>query len=420
VGGLGLLALGGWHVAAACGGTVALDSGSVPQGDAGTSSASSSGSAAAASHADSDVGSEPGAGGASLSDAYFVVPVDQSQLAAASETACTGWATENGVDGLTLMLTVDMSESMLATAAATEGRTKWDVTRSSVSSAVAGWSEDTALGMLLFPNLATSPGSAEREPSACVAADALLPLGMLGTDDHRSMLLTALQSAAPVSPAATPLYDAYTVALEHFAMIPTVGSKHMVLVTDGQPTLSRGCLGVGETDSPVDGQPIIDEIAMAYQDMGIRTLVVGTPGSEANATTGADARPWLSAAALAGATARPGCSHTGPEYCHLDMSGEPDFASALLEALPLPPCSPPSCHFPVPLPPEGEEVDLDAITVFYADIEGGPYLVRESDTTPCERGWHLTADDTRIEVCGETCEWLATSCGRAEIMFGCQ
>jgi hypothetical protein len=231
--------------------------------------------------------------------------------------------------------------------------------------------------------------------------------------------LTALQSAAPVSPAATPLHDAYTVALEHFAMIPTVGSKHMVLVTDGQPTLSRGCLGVGEAGSPVGERPIIDEIAMAYQDMGIRTLVVGTPGSEANATTGADARPWLSAAALAGATARPGCSHTGPEYCHLDMSGEPDFASALLEATRLPPCQSPGCRLSLPTPPEGEELDLDAIAVFYTSIEGGPYLVRQSDATPCERGWHLTEHDTMIEICSATCDWLATRCGSQEITVGC-
>ena len=58
---------------------------------------------------------------------------------------------------------------------------------------------------------------------------------------------------------------------------------------------------------------------------GIKTFVIGSPGSES-------ARRSLSQMAQAGGTASEGCSNDGsPRYCHFDMTEEEDFAGALRE-----------------------------------------------------------------------------------------
>ena len=106
----------------------------------------------------------------------------------------------------------------------------------------------------------------------------------------------------------------------------TSASRFMLLITDGAPTLADGC--IGDPPDVVDTQPIIDEIAGAEGE-GIRTFIIGSPGSERNSMTGGDMRPWLSRAAMEGGTAAPSCTENGPNYCHMDMTQEPDFAAAL-------------------------------------------------------------------------------------------
>src|SRR5688572_9440293 len=99
--------------------------------------------------------------------------------------------------------------------------------------------------------------------------------------------------------------------------------KFMLLITDGAPTMSEGCNG-GDGDNgqvqDMPTEPIIAEIAGAYAQ-GIRTFLIGSPGSEESAEeTGGDMRPWLSRAAVESGTDEAGCAVDGPNFCHMDMT----------------------------------------------------------------------------------------------------
>jgi hypothetical protein len=103
----------------------------------------------------------------------------------------------------------------------------------------------------------------------------------------------------------------------------------MLLITDGAPTMRETCIAPldGVKDMPTD--VIIEDIAAAF-DEGILTFLIGSPGSEQSSQSDtADMRPWLSRAAKAGGTAAEGCDSEGPNFCHMDMTVQPDFAVAL-------------------------------------------------------------------------------------------
>ena len=118
----------------------------------------------------------------------------------------------------------------------------------------------------------------------------------------------------------TPIVNAVTSAYQYFqmngAMLP--GDKHVILVTDG-----------ADTCTPQQGiQDLINTTAPQALSAGVRTWVIGAPGSE-------NARSMLSHLAKAGGTARPGCdvgSSASTGNCHYDMTMG-DFAMSFGTAL---------------------------------------------------------------------------------------
>src|SRR5690606_30076251 len=95
----------------------------------------------------------------------------------------------------------------------------------------------------------------------------------------------------------TPTHDAYKHALDNSMRVTNVpGSRYMLLITDGVPTYALQCVGSGFPNDPSPTEPIVDEIAAAAAD-GIKTFIVGSPGSE-NDGNGGDARPWMSRGAV--------------------------------------------------------------------------------------------------------------------------
>jgi hypothetical protein len=254
-----------------------------------------------------------------------------------------------------------------------------------------------------------------------VNTDAAVPLAALGEagSSQRGLVVDALE----VNPqGGTPTHDAYQYALGAFAGATLPGNRFMLLITDGQPTFLLGCVGSGLTREPVEEQPIVDEVAGA-EAQGIRTFVIGSPGSEQNESTGADARPWLSRAATAGNTALADCSDSGPNYCHFDMTEEADFGAALKRTLAQITGQIVDCTFALPQPPEGKSLDPTQTSVVY--LKGGQdtdaHLIYKNANTECDRGWRLTPDQQSIELCGSTCEAVQADPGvRLELMFGCE
>lgn len=206
----------------------------------------------------------------------------------------------------------------------------------------------------------------------------------------------------------------------------TTANKFMLLITDGAPTMSLGCInGVAGgrnrgqvTDQPT--QPIIDEIAAA-KAMNIRTFVIGSPGSEMSSQGGMDMRPWLSQAATAGGTATPGCSNTGPNFCHLDMTQAPDFGAALTAGLAgIAGQVVDACTFTLPAPPAGQMIDPNLTNLIITSADGSSKLVLPDNTGACTVGWQFSGTD-KVVLCPDSCaEVKGNTSAHVQLVFGCE
>jgi hypothetical protein len=336
------------------------------------------------------------------------------------EAACAGWQAEPEPLAVVLQLVVDNSGSMLRAAPGTTD-SKWEVTREALREALSALPGSTSVGVLYYPNRATSSSRSARPASACVATDDLVPISALGapTSAHRALIDDSLDAADPNENGGTPTHDAYNVALESLGASQAIGTRYMLLITDGQPTFSENCVGTGRVANPVDEAPIVAAIASA-RDAGIRTFVIGSPGSEENAATMADARPWLSRAAEAGDTQGAECAHAGPNFCHFDMTQEPDFGAALRAALAKIAGSIVSCDYELPAPPPGETLERGNVNVVHTAGSGTMALIPQSTTAECTEGWQYSPDQRRVVLCDATCQRVqADPEARLELLFGC-
>jgi hypothetical protein len=333
-------------------------------------------------------------------------------------SACAGWSAEPENLPAVLMLIVDVSGSMTADAPG-GGGSKWEVTRNALDQALTGLPGSTAVGVIYYPNTNTSPGG-PRDISECVAVDEMIPIDLLGDagSQHRQRLAQSLQAAD--TGGGTPTHDAYRYGFQN-GMQPSTftGNRFMLLITDGQPTFSIQCDGTGSTSNPVNEQPIVQEVAGAFST-GVRTFIIGSPGSEQNVSTGADARPWLSQAATAGGTGTSGCADAGPNFCHMDMTQAPDFGAALSAGLAQIAGQIISCDYALPPPPAGESLDLGRVNVISTPAGGTPEILpREADSS-CTDGWYLGPND-HVILCSNTCAQVqADAAAKLEVLFGCK
>jgi hypothetical protein len=176
------------------------------------------------------------------------------------------------------------------------------------------------------------------------------------------------------------------------------GSKFLVLITDGIPTYTLECSGDGQTR--VDAAPLVAAVDENYRSAAIRTFVIGSPGSE-------PARDELSKMALLGGTGAPGCENVAGS-CHFDMTGEPDFSSALRGALGDIAEATLGCDYAVPEPPRGRtRINYDDVSVV---VEAGGTPIREftrAASADCDSGWQYSSDRSSIVLCRATCDELA-------------
>jgi hypothetical protein len=362
-------------------------------------------------------------------------------LAQIKDSACSSWSSELEVAPSLLEFVVDTSGSMLELAPQSK-LSKWAVTRDAISAAIEEFlPDDTAIGILFFPNQATIPNQLANDPnsaplpvSECVNTAAMVKVGPLGAQGSAQRAALA-QSLANVQPAGgTPTDDAYVYALAN-GMQPAVQTypgyvRYMVLITDGQPTILQGCKGTGETAHPVDWTPIEGRIRDAADSpSAIKTFIMGTPGSAAQSTTGEDGRPWLSLAACVGRTQRSeDCSNEGPNYCHYDLSGSSDLAKDLTDGLrditrKIP------CRFNMPSAPANCVLDSASLNVIYQENysngqAGQTWIIGQSDascgTAGADDGWYVDPDANMIVLCPTTCQTVQSDQkARLEILSGC-
>jgi hypothetical protein len=349
------------------------------------------------------------------------VAVTEADIEAMRSQSCSGWAAEPEPIGATLFWVLDASSSMRDLPPEGGPLDKWEVTKEALIQAVSDLRGDTALGMLAYPNQVVIEQSGDRRN--CVNIDALTPLGMLDVDNHRQVMIDAINAVE--TNRCTPTRDAYLAALDYFATATTVGQKYIMLMTDGEPTLDINCSpGECTYDLPGSEQAVVDEIARAYTELDIKTFVLGCPGSEVHSQTGLDNRWWLSQAAELGGTSPGNCSHDAEPYCHFDMTG-PDinFAEELNKALKAIVGQVVSCDYSIPAPPPGEVIDLDAINLILRPDGGEPIQILRNENPGCApdgNGWYYDEATERIRFCPETCARAQSDPNaRAELLFGC-
>ncbi len=331
------------------------------------------------------------------------LPSDGSASDYFAGQACAGQT--SGAESLpaVLGLLVDTSGSMDEDAPGARG-SKWTVTRRAVLDAVEDLPPETALGVTFYPNVpANSDPCFDR--ATAVAIDTL----DVGGSQQRRAIDQAFQRQAPQG--GTPTHDAYQYAVSEVAAAPAGGPRFIVLITDGVPTYSIGCEGTGRQQDPVDPTPLIGEAAAALA-RGIRTFVIGSPGSE-------DARESLSRMAEAGGTAAAGCSHSGPNSCHFDMTRERDLAAGLGAALEAISGQALSCQYEVPLAPPGEILDSEKVNVLFTPPGGQQELIVQSLDADCREGWRYSEDVSQIRLCINTCERVQSVEGIVSLQFGC-
>lgn len=357
-------------------------------------------------------------------------PATKEHLDRLRRAACVNVVLEPVTPKPSLEFVIDVSGSMSLTPP-DGSESKWVLTRDALRDTVELLPEDASLGVVYYPNKATtrnceqSEGPCDPGPPApvetCINTAGAFPLGPWGASDsgHRYAFEDAL---ARVNPAGgTPTHDALLFGLRELGKAETDGQRVLVLLTDGQPTYLEGCRGSGNVADPVDPTPIIATIAEAASK-DIPTFVVGVPGSEATSGGGEDARHWLSEAAIAGLTAPKDCAETDDGFCHFDLTEGENFADALDEALLGIIAQAKSCDFPLPDPPGKHPINPYEINVLLIFEEGEGLVVGRADGE-CDTGYHLVSGDEgdTIHLCEETCASYRESHDvKIELILGCE
>jgi hypothetical protein len=342
-------------------------------------------------------------------------PLTPTQVSQIESGACAGWKAEVESLPALIQLVIDVSGSMDDRAPGTGNRNKWVVTRDALRDAISGLPAETGVGALYYPNRDTQRAMQARDVSQCVRVEDIIPVGILGanSDAKREELLSSL--AEPRPRGSTPTHDAYKYAFDN-GLNPSrlPGERYMLLITDGAPTFSQGCVGDGQT--PVATNPIIEEVKRAHA-AGAKTFIIGSPGSE-ESMDGKDARPWLSKAAMEGGTATAGCTENGPNFCHFDMTESSDFAAALKDGLAQIAGQVVSCAYSLPPAPAGRTISTESINVIVTGSGGDAELVLRDDSGDCAEGWQLV--NNQVVLCDATCNRAKEDLGgKVALHFGC-
>jgi hypothetical protein len=266
-------------------------------------------------------------------------------------------------------------------------RSKWDITREALANAIDQMPDVAAVGINYYPN---TPG----DGPVCHVPVLAAPIERL-TPEHRALIENVNTGQTPVG--GTPTHAAFEFGAAELEASTLDGSRFLVLITDGIPTFTLECGGDGR--ARVDAAPLLSSVETHFQGAGIRTFVIGSPGSEA-------ARDELSEMALLGGTGAAGCADLAPGSCHFDMTGLGDFGAALNAALGDITDAALGCEFEIPEPPTGRSsIDVNDVSVV---VESGG-TVREfsrAASAACDSGWTYSADRTTLSLCRATCDEL--------------
>ncbi len=277
--------------------------------------------------------------------------------------------------------------------------TKWVLTRNALKQAISDLqtAPNVSAGLTMFPTDGTDCG-VQQTPNILVQSLDATQNTALG-----NFLDTVTPKGSTPLAGATILSYAYLYDQLKQSNLP--GNKFVVLLTDGF-----------ETCKPEEIPKLLSEdVPNAYVQLGIRTFVIGVPGSE-------DGRALLSQIAFEGGTAKSTtCTHNPTPAdvgdCHFDMTTSVNFGQDLKDALAAISGAALACEIDVPAPPSGKQIDFDQIGV---KLNGGD--VTKDTSAGCDQGangWQLTPDQTKILLCGSACDDAKKPNAKLEVVLGC-
>ncbi len=279
---------------------------------------------------------------------------------------------------------------------------KFDMVSASLAEVVASLRDTDRAGFGVF-------GS---DDACSVAPTPMVPVSILSANQRQTMT-AAVRGITPKG--ATPLVGGTTVAFEHLNPnrpgFDLPKRRFLVLVTDGAETCQASSVPA-----------FLSTTVARARSVGIRTFVVGAPGSEA-------ARSMLSEVAFQGGTARSAsCSHGALAVtdgdCHVDLSltGQTfntALSSALLEAsrLAIP------CEVELPANLDRNVVDFDRAVVRMVSGQGATSRIDEDRTAGCDdgaNGWQYEDGHARVVLCGSACAALRNDrAAKITVELGC-
>jgi hypothetical protein len=292
---------------------------------------------------------------------------------------------------------------------------KWEITRNALLEAfgVGGGGLETAVPL---PSVGVAYFNNDQYcgfPSV-PSVDIVTLSGDYLSDPQLAALQTSLGGVVPKgdTPIVGTLMSAYAYLHDNAGAFPA-SNRFVVLLTDG-----------AETCDPGYASDLVLKAAEANW-VGIRTFVLGAPGSEG-------ARSFLSQIAYNGGTpSSPTCIHdpASPDDvgdCHMDMTLSPNFAAELAANLQAISTQALTCQFDVPVPALGDPpVDLTKVNVLYSSAGGTPEYILQNNALPCDdpnnNGWQYTDGNTVIELCAGACATIKNDPqASVSIELGCQ
>ena len=287
---------------------------------------------------------------------------------------------------------------------------KWEITSDALGLAIAGLETANPL-----PSIGLAYFNADNYCGFPTSPDLAITTlsGDAATDPHLADIQSSLVSITPqgYTPIIGTTMGAYNYL--HQNADNFTGNRFVVLLTDG-----------AETCDPSNLALLVDK-ALEASAFGIRTFVLGAPGSEG-------ARAFLSQIAFNGGTASdPNCDHSGaPDDagdCHMDMTlPGMDFATELTANLQTISAEALTCVFDVPEPDPGDPpVDPAKVNVKHSSGGGPEEYIYQDYNLPCDdpanMGWQYIDNNTKIQLCAGICDDVKNDPqATISIELGCQ
>ena len=383
-------------------------------------------------------------------------------------SACNKFTAEAKQAPSAILFALDMSASM-------KKSNKWSTAQTSVATAMdKDVFDDTTLGLVTFPTDFTDPPQCICDyidqnvgPGLC---DVAIPNGVscgfsglpqvamapAGKDKSnagtgvRSQIYQYLVSHTPLSNEddGSPVYDAM-VSGYNALKGQNIDRRVLVLITDG----GFSCTSLSARDGYQDGYGCHDwefptsvnqliSQARTDPDKPIFTFVVGVPGSDSVGVKkdGFDTPPYhmklaLSTYAVSGSpdTVDPACSKEAvfdpqgqdpPLPCHIDLSSGAAFnPDALANAIQTIKGKALGCVYDLPLPPQGEVIDLDYVNV-QTTLDSVTAIVprrKDPNDTCVDAGcWDYNVGG-QVQLLGKSCSDITVAKdAKVDIQVGCQ